>query len=121
MGSSPETVRTVRRLMATSSDFGSPLCADSDLMSVPHVESCRLPKSGASDVVAIDAAILSSPYGDQFARWFANTKISSEWQAFAASLPLSRVYAVADEALRRAQEWEDLARTLQSRAKRSCP
>ena len=121
VGSSPETVRTVRRLMATSSDFGSPLCADRDLISIPHVESCRLPKSGASDVVASDAAILSSPHGDQFARWFANTKISSEWQAFAASLPLSRVYAVADEALRRAREWEDFARTLQSRAKRSCP
>jgi hypothetical protein len=115
VGSSPETVRTMRRLLANSSDR-DPICADRDLPSIPHADSCRPPKSSASGVVTIDAAILSSPRGDEFAEWFANTKISSEWQAFATSLPLSRVYVIADEALRRAREWEEFARTLHSRS-----
>ena len=102
VGSSPETVRTMRRGCWQTRVSRGPICADRDLPSIPHVDSCRPPKSSASDVVTIDAAILSSPRGDEFAEWFANTKISSEWPAFATSLPLSRVYVIADEALRQA-------------------
>jgi hypothetical protein len=48
--------------------------------------------------------------------WFEQTSIAAEWRDLVNDIPISRLYEVADEARRRAQQWMELASTLEARA-----
>jgi ParB-like chromosome segregation protein Spo0J len=101
-GSSHETVRAVRRQSQQS---------DEPTLGVPSGDRCReLPVSPATD-----AAFLSTPAGVSFAEWFERTSIADEWIYHGQSVPLSRVYEIADEARRRAKAWTDFAASLNHR------
>jgi ParB-like chromosome segregation protein Spo0J len=63
-----------------------------------------------------DSACSSTDEAVSFAGWFDRTSIAmSTCLAHLASVPLSRVYEVADESRRRAKVWEDFAAALQRR------
>jgi hypothetical protein len=104
---SPETVRAVRRAMGSGDERGvrdgepgSPLPSP-DPRSVP-----------------IDPAFASTDEGAAFSAWFAKTDVGEvDWQGHVRHIPLSRVYEVADMAMRRSDAWRDFARALEARVK----
>jgi ParB-like chromosome segregation protein Spo0J len=99
-GVSPETVRLVRMSMrAVPDDESSPSAAK------------RTRGATAEPPVwAGDAALVSCDEGD-FVAWFDQTSITEqECGARAQTLPLGRVYEIADEARRRSEVWMTFAR-----------
>jgi hypothetical protein len=99
VGSSPETVRKLRR----------------QIQEVPQ-PLALVPLSGRSVVSpSKDAAFVSTDAGCSFATWFERTSITEGWVDHIAAVPLSRVYEIADEALKRAAAWKDFAAALTSR------
>jgi ParB-like chromosome segregation protein Spo0J len=110
-GSSPETVRKVRRQLEQGSR--PPATPQPTTISVPN----QVVKPRVSPWR--DAAFVSTDGGSSFAAWFERTSISSEWLDHVQSVPLSRVYEIADEALRRASEWKSFADALTLRANRN--
>ena len=103
-GASPETVRAVRA--------GLRACADSGAASVPEVEVDRTAETAQ--------AFASTESGRQFVDWFARTGIGpEEAQRYGADIPLNRVYEVADEARRRAKQWQSFADLVEGRARDS--
>lgn len=85
-GVSPETVRLVRLNLAERQVVDAPLWRD-------------------------DAALAST----DFTAWFERTAIAEADLERAPTVPLSRVYVVADEARRRSETWLQLARALEAR------
>ena len=63
-----------------------------------------------------DLALVSSEQGGDFVAWFERTTVSEEdcWR-FIDSVPLSRIYEIADEARRRSEVWQQLAKSLDVR------
>lgn len=109
-GSSPETVRKVRRQLEQGSRQS--LTAHPAVIPSPgHPVTARVSPSR-------DAAFVSTDAGMSFATWFERTSISGDWLDHVQSVPLSRVYEIADEALRRAAAWKDFADALTVRANR---
>jgi ParB-like chromosome segregation protein Spo0J len=105
-GASPATVRAVRRALA------EPLqrrAADGDQVRDDPGQCVGGPWSR-------DPACSSSEAPRQFAAWFDQTRIDGPSSLLhASSVPLSRVYEVADESLRRARLWTEFAAALESR------
>ena len=62
-----------------------------------------------------DPALLTCDDGGEFARWFSRNEIRDDWQKHLRSVPTGRVYAVADEARRRAAAWTSFASLLERR------
>jgi len=109
VGVSPETVRLVRLNLAQV-----PAAAGEDLADDPV----------AGDVEELmawraDAALTSSCEGDDFLVWFERSAIAEPDLDRAGSVPLSRVYVIADEARRRADMWMRFARSLEARPGRT--
>jgi ParB-like chromosome segregation protein Spo0J len=102
VGVSPETVRLVRMNLAELSE-DSP---------VP-------PESASAPAWQADAALVSAADGEAFLAWFDQTALTDADIARARTVPLSRVYELADEARRRSDLWLRLARTLEARAAKS--
>jgi ParB-like chromosome segregation protein Spo0J len=98
-GTSPATVGAVRADLAHPS---------------PGTE-----RTAARTKAAPDPALSSSVEGVKFLGWFERAASASEWPGHLASVPLSRVYEVADEARRRARDWLDFATALEARARPS--
>ena len=70
----------------------------------------------AGKVWASDTACSSAEGSMKFARWFDRTRVDvSACLRHLADVPLSRVYEVADESMRRAQAWGEFAAALQRR------
>jgi hypothetical protein len=44
---------------------------------------------------------------------------SADWEPYADTIPIGRLYELADESRRRARSWTDLANTLEQRARRA--
>jgi hypothetical protein len=107
-GVSPETVRLVRMNMrAVPDDESSP-------GAVKHTGG---PATAEPPVWGGDAALVSCDEGD-FVAWFDQTSITEhECAARAQTLPLGRVYEIADEARRRSELWMRFARCVEARAK----
>jgi ParB-like chromosome segregation protein Spo0J len=80
------------------------------------VRSVRTAIAAGADQWAPDRAVLSTEAGTEFAGWFERTAVDDEWWTHVASVPYSRIYAVADEARRRAAMWTEFARALEARA-----
>jgi hypothetical protein len=75
------------------------------------------PTDETGRVWSADSACASAEAAHEFAAWFDRTRV--DWdscQLHAPDVPLSRVYEVADESLRRAKLWSDFAAALQMRA-----
>jgi hypothetical protein len=60
-------------------------------------------------------ALLSAPKGEVFAQWFERTCIGDEYTEFVTTIPINRVYEIADEARRRGQSWFRFASNLEAR------
>ncbi len=71
----------------------------------------------ASRSWASDPAVLSSPAGGSFARWFDRTAIGCEWHDFVGTIPVSRIYEMADEARRRSAAWLEFASMVEGRVR----
>jgi hypothetical protein len=72
-----------------------------------------------SEPLVADPALHSSPEGAEALTWLATTAVSVEdLHAHLGSLPLSRVYEVADECRRRARTWAQMADALEARVRR---
>jgi hypothetical protein len=101
VGVSPETVRIVRMNLGTTSVLEPPPPAPSP----PQCSSWNE-----------DLALVSSDHGAEFVAWFDRTTVTKEecWR-FADSVPLSRIYEIADEARRRSEVWQQLAASLDTR------
>jgi ParB-like chromosome segregation protein Spo0J len=112
VGASPETVRSVRARLfapATAKDAAA-RCGES--ASAPT----RLRGRPATDELLSDAAFCSSPDGNRFISWFSATNIGDDWRNHVGSIPLSRVYEIADQARMRAARWDDFANAVEARA-----
>jgi ParB-like chromosome segregation protein Spo0J len=96
VGTSPETVRRIRQ----------------------RVQRESLTESGTAEIVAIDdTAVASTSDGQRFAAWLNHTGVGDDWQRHVDTIPLSRVYEVADEARRRARAWTEFAEAVEGRAR----
>jgi hypothetical protein len=119
VGASPETVRSVRNEMRAVS---TPLPQDAlppdesgatvlGLLAGPHkapiAASCR-----------DDRAFTDRENGQQFVDWLSATSVEQGdlWR-YVASVPLSRVYEIADEARRRAEFWTRFAEATEGRVR----
>jgi hypothetical protein len=72
-----------------------------------------------TEPLVADPALHSSPEGAEALTWLARTAVSVEdLHAHLGSLPLSRVYEVADECRRRARTWAQMADALEARVRR---
>jgi hypothetical protein len=112
VGVSPETVRNVRRRLQTDEE---PLRAS--LKTAEPVKSEWPPPKPYS--VANDPAFQAvAPLGE-FVAWFDQRHIGLEWRQYLESIPMGRIYEVADDCKRRAKTWRDFAEALEDRAARS--
>ena len=108
VGVSPETVRIVRMNM--------------DSTRAPDVATKPLPVGAAAGKPEKsvswdqDLALVSSDDGEDFVAWFDRTTLTEEecWH-FLDSVPLSRIYEIADEARRRSEVWTQFAKSLDLR------
>jgi hypothetical protein len=111
-GCSPATVRAVRASLRPARARPEPVAL-----------SAGLPSSGASGARPLkpwesDLGCASELPPRQFAAWFDRTTLEqSECYRYAANVPLSRVYEVAEEATRRARLWAEFANALERRAR----
>jgi ParB-like chromosome segregation protein Spo0J len=107
-GVSPETVRLVRMSLSAVRDEALPRAERSG----------RGPVAAEPPVWDGDAALASCDEGD-FVAWFDQTSISEqECLMRAQTLPLGRVYEIADEGRRRSELWLKFARSVEARAKK---
>jgi ParB/Sulfiredoxin domain len=120
VGSSPETVRRVKRDMTRRRSSLAPVQEDAPAgtNTLPAVEP-EPPLVADFWPSATDRAITSTPDGEEFADWFDRTDIRPDWRAHVMSVPLSRVYEVADDARRRARVWSEFSQVLEERARTS--
>lgn len=114
VGASPETVRSVRmtmgRLAGGQPDTGEAL--DPPVTASGPVPSVRAAPEPWKD----DAALLSRDDGEDFVAWFDRTSVRESDCVRVETVPLSRVYEIADEARRRSEVWTEFARSLEARS-----
>jgi ParB-like chromosome segregation protein Spo0J len=110
-GTSPETVRRVKREQLGGLRKDEESRADLEPMALP---SLRLVKAGFS--ASADVTFTSTAPGAHFAEWFDRTGVDMASCERARDVPLSKVYEVADEARRRSAIWSDFARLVERRA-----
>jgi hypothetical protein len=118
VGASPETVRSVRNeVRACSGTLNAPTSEPVD--SEATVLGLLSRKRPAAAPLRVDRAFIDREGGDTFVEWFDATSIDQIdlWQQIE-SVPLSRVYEIADEARRRAAFWTQFAVTLEGRVRR---
>jgi ParB-like chromosome segregation protein Spo0J len=107
-GTSPETVRTVRRTLL--GERPAPSTEDRGPVSHPSRDD-----PGPRRLWAQDSAIASTPEREEFGTWFDQTSLSGRDLSYADVVPLSRIYEAIDEARRRAEMWDVFSRRLQAR------
>jgi hypothetical protein len=112
VGTSAETVRRVRLAMDLVS-------ADADHLGGATIPPALAPRP-AIDLhrrLATEPAVSSTADGRHFAAWFDATDVGPRWSDYVSSVPLSRVYEVADEARRRARAWANFAEAVEERSR----
>jgi hypothetical protein len=102
-GASPETVRRVRM----------------DLESLPEPIAAPPRRARPADPPTwrADPALTSRADLGELLEWFERTEPGDDPYRYVTSVPLSRVYEMADEARRRATFWNELARAFEARAR----
>lgn len=127
-GASPETVRTVRaRMNGAGRRSDQALDSASNVTHLPDVSTTpkadrvvtaepvpeETPQRG--ETWLSDAALKTCEDRGDFARWFTETNVTDDWHGFVWTIPVNRIYAVVDEARRRAATWAAFASLLESR------
>lgn len=119
VGASPETVRSVRNELrgTDASTRAAGGLADDPAATALSLLS-RSPGSRAGLVCRDDPAFTDREDGPQFVEWFSSTSVEQGqlWQ-YVESVPLSRVYEIADEARRRAEFWASFAGAVEGRVR----
>lgn len=126
VGASPTTVASVRSKLRHASGIDETQRPSSNHAPTASGYLRAIEPSWQSESTAPDAdqawrtdiSLSSTPEQQQFLTWFEKTGIGEEWAEFINTPPLSRVYELADEARRRAKNWEKFAKAIESR---SCP
>ena len=115
VGSSPETVRSVRKEMRADWTVASSGQGDAEATVVGLLS--RRPPAGSP--VRDDPAFTDRDGGQAFVDWFESTSVVEGhlWQ-YVEAVPLSRVYEIADEARRRAEFWTRFAVSIEGRVRR---
>jgi hypothetical protein len=119
VGSSPETVRSVRgKLRAAERGFGSdpePTPADTEATVLGLLER----RARVAHRLHGDRAFGGRDGGNEFISWFDATAVEpTDGWAHLGTVPRSRIYEVADEARRRARFWADFADSLEGQVRR---
>jgi ParB-like chromosome segregation protein Spo0J len=109
VGTSPETVRTVRNLRPASS-------TPSGLRAILSTTDSDIPAPMVANI-GTDPALLATSEGLQFTQWMTCMDLGDSWKSFVDAVPLSRIYEVSDEARRRARSWVRFADALEARAR----
>jgi hypothetical protein len=112
VGCSPETVRSVRSASTTDQEADVDPSPTGVLSSIYRDGPVELREWSA------DSALGSTEDGSTFANWFEHTSIAKDWRHHVLTIPLSRVYEVADEARRRAEQWREFANAVEDRVRR---
>jgi len=118
VGSSPETVRSVRAKLRTVSGEPAP-----EVEPAPDTDATVLGLLNRSGRVGHrlegDRAFTGRERGAEFVQWFDATMVEPAdlWE-HVGSVPRSRIYEVADEARRRAGVWADFADSLEGQLRR---
>jgi ParB-like chromosome segregation protein Spo0J len=111
---SPETVRLVRKTMSLVSDHVSPIRAEAGAASVQLQEPNQV--DGVDRTAwRNDHALTTCANAEDLLEWLESGAAVYDWPAYTGSVPLSRIYEIADEAQRRSAEWGKFARALQVR------
>jgi hypothetical protein len=118
---SPETVRSVKqKLGGGSADDQANRTAGARADREDVVATLLLlstPRMVAAPAWRTDNALQSTPTGADFAKWFEQTFADGDTWEKAVTVPVSRVYEIADEARRRATWWKTFAEVVESRAR----
>jgi hypothetical protein len=126
VGASPETVRSVRNEMRAVSASSAPDSRNSD---DPHAAGQSLATVRAllagsrsapvGEACRDDRAFTDREDGQRFVDWLNTTSVEQGdlWR-YVDSVPLSRVYVIADEARRRAEFWTRFAMAVEGRVRR---
>jgi ParB-like chromosome segregation protein Spo0J len=119
VGASPETVRDVRERLRRGEDPVPAGARSRPFAPLPQAAPVPPPRIPAWPVPvwAEDSACQSAPDAAEFAAWFDAGATSVEWRRFVQSVPLSRVYEIADQARAHADAWRSFAETLDRRAR----
>jgi len=100
-GASPETVRRVRARHQTQAGR---------VVEFAGEEPARENRDWRNDT-----ALAASEDTERFAQWFTSTDLGDEWHQYVWSIPISRLYEIADEARRRANRWMQFVSLLEGR------
>lgn len=120
VGASPETVRSVRNEMRTAVPLASQEgCGDGESEATVLGLLTRSRKAAMALAWGDDRALTDRENGQQFVDWFGTTSVEQGdlWR-YVESVPLSRVYEIADESRRRAEFWTRFALAVEGRVRR---
>jgi ParB-like chromosome segregation protein Spo0J len=119
VGASPETVRSVRNELragnGSSSNGETSSASEATVLGLLS----RSRKAAIDLAWRDDRALTDREHGEQFVDWFGKTSVEQGdlWR-YVESVPLSRVYEIADEARRRAEFWTRFAVAVEGRVRR---
>jgi transposase-like protein len=119
VGSSPETVRSVRRKLRAaergSESDPEPTTVDTEATVLGLLER----RARVAHRLQGDHAFATRDGGSEFIEWFDATAVEPpDGWAHLGTVPRSRIYEVADEARRRARFWGDFADSLEGQVRR---
>jgi hypothetical protein len=136
-GVSPETVRTVKsrnRAQPVADSASNPLHTPAGVSTTygspngigecepeprgPRAHLQPGPEAQANRTLGweSDPALRSTSQTQAFLEWFGQTSVRDTWPVWVDTVPLSRIYEIADEARRRADAWVSFARALEQRS-----
>lgn len=113
VGVSPETVRLVRLNLATIPEVETPEPLAHAVADLGEMATT------ADDSWQADTALASADRGGDLLAWMDTTRIEPTDLSWADSVPLSRVYVLAEEARRRSDLWLQMAKALEARPARA--
>ncbi len=108
VGAAPETVRSVRNRIERGED---PRRSHQREVSAPWS-----PPTRSEPAWTGDTACRSSDDSADFASWFDAAGTAARWCEYIGAVPLSRIYEVADQARRYAEDWRQFADAVERRS-----
>jgi hypothetical protein len=116
-GVSPDTVRRgkLKAAAAAKGAASDGVASDDDTVAPPLLLRSARPADARS--WQRDRALTSIENGRSFLEWFDRTRIGEDWRRYVEVIPRSRIYDLADEAHRRAEDWKRFAQALEARSR----
>jgi hypothetical protein len=121
VGASPETVRSVKKGLAAGAGSGTGVngSRSGNIRAAPPVRDAHPATTDAGGRWRSDVALVSLDGGSSLVEWFEDKTIGEEWREYAAIVPISRAYELADEARRRANAWCEFALSVEAKIRRT--